>query len=222
MANFIIPEWPSSKNIGALMAVKGKDHPSTLEPFWLQQVHGAETIVLTKDTKNSHKLKADASYTQEHEIVCVVRTADCLPILVCDKQGTEIAAIHAGWRGLAAGVIQNSIQCFKAKPSDLLIWLGPAIGPKAFEVGMDVLDAFLKIPGLRLTMEQAFIPVGQEKFLANIYLLARSILLFLNIPNQNIFGGTYCTFNDKEKFYSYRRSKDVGRMASLIWLKKVV
>jgi YfiH family protein len=196
------------------------------EPLWLNQVHGIEVA----DFKNEHNrmmrhndsekpITADASVAFKPNQVCVALTADCLPLLVCNKQGTKVSAIHAGWKGLAAGVIEAAIEKMQCNPRDLLVWLGPAIGPDSFEVGQDVLEAFGVMQSQAGSEDKlGFRPMSQGKFLANIYQLARQRLNQLGIDNQAIYGGDRCTFKEKEHFYSYRRDKETGRMASLIWI----
>ncbi|MDD5580342.1 MAG: peptidoglycan editing factor PgeF [Methylobacter sp.] len=182
------------------------DLPS--EPLWLQQIHSNLAINAVESTSLQ---PADASFTCESGIVCAVLTADCLPLLVCDTEGTQIAAIHAGWRGLLAGVISNTINAMQKK--DLLVWLGPAIGPECFEVGAEVRSAFLeKSAEFRI----AFKKQGNGKWLADIYQLARINLAALGIIDR-VYGGTHCTFIEHERFYSYRRETQTGRMATLIW-----
>jgi YfiH family protein len=139
-------------------------------------------------------------------------TADCLPVLFCNRAGTEVAAAHAGWRGLCAGVLEETVACFADSADNILAWLGPAIGPQAFEVGSDVREAFM---AHHPQAESAFRPVG-EKYMADIYQLARQRLTHLGISQ--IYGGDRCTFTEKGDFFSYRRDKTTGRMASFIWL----
>lgn len=180
------------------------------EPSWLQQVHGCE--VLNAD-ESKPSACADSVYSQRENTVCAVMTADCLPVLFCDLQGTEIAAAHAGWRGLAAGVLGATIKHFHAAPENIIAWLGPAIGPQAFEVGPDVLDVFAqKTPDA----ERAFHQGQGDRLLADIYQLAR-----LDLAKQGVvkvFGGGFCTYTDDDRFFSYRRDGVTGRMASCIWI----
>jgi polyphenol oxidase len=177
------------------------------EPIWLNQTHSNRAVEAIAKTSPP---QADASYTQKQGVVCVVMTADCLPLLVCAADGSEIAAIHAGWRGLVDGVIDNTIAALQSK--DVLVWLGPAIGPDCFEVGDDVRQAYLsKSAGF----SPAFKPQSPNKWLADIYQLARINLGMLDV--HKVYGGGLCTVTDKERFYSYRRDKDTGRMATLIW-----
>ncbi|TDB48267.1 purine nucleoside phosphorylase YfiH [Photorhabdus luminescens] len=179
-------------------------------PIWLEQVHGTRVVRL--DGQPLEDNKADAVYTNIPGQVCAVMTADCLPVLFCSSAGDEVAAAHAGWRGLCAGVLENTIAQFKAKPNQIQAWLGPAIGAKKFEVGNEVLQAFTL---QHADLSQAFIPVG-EKYLADIYLLAK--LKLQSVGVKAIFGGNECTVSNKEKFFSYRRDGITGRMATLIWL----
>ena len=188
------------------------------EPVWLDQIHSNRAV---KAVKTASLQKADASYTDEAGIVCAVLTADCLPLLVCSTDGTQIAAIHAGWRGLLAGVISNTVAamlisnsylCKREVGEDLLVWLGPAIGPDCFEVGGEVRDAFLEKSS---EFNTAFKQQSNGKWLADIYRLARVELAALGIAN--VFGGTHCTVTEHERFYSYRRDAQTGRMATLIW-----
>lgn len=180
------------------------------EPVWLEQVHGVE--VLCADSAGAER-RADASYSQQPGIVCAVLTADCLPVLFCDTAGSRVAAAHAGWKGLLSGVLQNTAR--QLATTNLLVWLGPAIGPQAFEVGEEVRTAFLaRLPGA----ETAFIAHGQH-WLADLYILARLALAEVGITQ--IYGGGLCTWSDARRFYSYRRTAVTGRMASLVWLESV-
>lgn len=182
-------------------------------PVWLQQIHGSD--IFCHDSDHAHKnLKADGSYTEQQNVVCCVLTADCLPVLICNKQGTEVAAVHAGWRGFAAGVVEAALKKFTSKREDLLVWLGPAIGPEAFEVGEEVRDAFLTHDP---HASMAFKLSRENTLLANIYQLARQRLLIAGVTA--VFGGHHCTYNDEEQFFSYRRDPVTGRMASLIWVQ---
>lgn len=206
------------------------------EPLWLTQVHGTRVLDvsdLNSKTPPAYHLRpfplisatafhpkesefelgpeADASVSFDHDKVCAVLTADCLPILICDEMGTRVAAIHAGWRGLAAGIIEATVQKLNENPHKLLAWFGPAIGSDAFEVGEDVLTAF-KGQG----DHSAFRPTSSGKWMADIYYLAKWRLKQLGITR--VFGGGFCTFHENERFYSFRRSNPTGRMATLIWL----
>ena len=177
------------------------------EPVWLQQTHSNRAV---KAIMNDSPLVADASFSDRPGVVCTVLTADCLPILACSTDGTEIAAMHGGWRGLLDGIIDNTLAALCNK--DLIIWLGPAIGPECFEVGNEVRAAFLAKSALYAS---AFKQHGQDKWLADIYEIARINLAALGIDK--IYGGNFCTVTDQERFFSYRRDKVTGRMATLIW-----
>lgn len=199
-------------------------------PKWLQQVHG--TTVLDASALNGAlpAPEADALLARQAGEVCAVLTADCLPVLLCDKSGTVVAAVHAGWRGLQAGVLERAVAAMACPGDRLLAYLGPAIGPKAFVVGDDVRDAFITSNRDAATafealnseenMPRAACPTeskrGAGKWLANIYLLARQGLARLGVDA--VYGGDYCTVRDAERFFSYRRDGVTGRMAALIWL----
>ena len=183
------------------------------EPVWLDQVHGNHIIKLTSPSVDDIP-RADGSYSRVTGSVCAVLTADCLPVLITDREGTQVAAVHAGWRGLAAGVIQQAIGLFDCPREEILVWLGPAIGPQAFEVGEEVRSVFVE----QLTAcETSFIAQGDKKFLANIYQIARQLLESIKVTA--VFGGDRCTYSESDAFFSYRRQQQTGRMASLIWME---
>ncbi|WP_435945921.1 purine nucleoside phosphorylase YfiH [Dryocola sp. BD586] len=184
------------------------DLPS--KPVWLEQVHGTAVLRLTGEPYASKR--ADASYSDTPGTVCAVMTADCLPVLFSNKAGTEVAAAHAGWRGLCAGVLEETIACFKDSPGNIIAWLGPAIGPDAFEVGPEVREAFVAKDA---KADAAFRPVD-EKYYADIYTLARQRLA--NAGVEQVYGGNRCTHSEAGDFFSYRRDRITGRMASFIWL----
>lgn len=181
------------------------------EPYWLEQIHGTDVVILNGAAHMP--VQADAAYTNRKGEVCAIMTADCLPVLFCSSQGDEVAAAHAGWRGLCHGVIENTVSCFEAAPEEIMVWLGPAIGPDKFEVGAEVREQFMTFDSQAAA---AFSAQG-DKYLADIYLLARQRLASLGITQ--IYGGEYCTMTDAERFFSYRREGITGRMASLIWLR---
>ncbi|PKM45838.1 MAG: peptidoglycan editing factor PgeF [Gammaproteobacteria bacterium HGW-Gammaproteobacteria-1] len=176
------------------------------EPLWLTQVHGTAVAEGAGGC-------ADASVAFGPGTVCTVMTADCLPLLLCDRAGTRVAAVHAGWRGLLAGVIEAAVARLDTPGAELLVWLGPAIGPDAFEVGEEVRAAFLAEDG---GAAGAFRPSPAGRWLADIYALARRRLARCGV--NAVYGGELCTYHDAERFYSYRRDGVTGRMASLIWL----
>ena len=237
--HWLTPDWPAPPNVHAATTLRSggvsRDHFASLnpathvgdnaelvsqnrqiiktmlnlpsEPVWLNQTHSNKVV---RAFTISTPPPADASYTDRRRVVCVVMTADCLPLLVCSTDGVEVAAIHAGWRGLLNGIIDNTINALRNK--EVLAWLGPAIGPERFEVSAELRSEFLAKSSKN---ESAFRPHGQNKWLADIYQLARLNLAELGI--NNVYGGNFCTATDHERFYSYRRDKITGRMATLIW-----
>lgn len=181
------------------------------EPLWLEQIHS--TVVADAD-REQPEITADASVSHQTGKVCVVMTADCLPVLFTNQEGSVIAAAHAGWRGLNEGVLEATVNSMKCPVDEILAWLGPAIGPENFEVGEEVREAFVeKHP----EADKAFV-AGQEKgkWYADIYQLARIRLAACGVDK--VYGGGFCTFADAKRFFSYRREGQTGRMASLIWI----
>ena len=243
---FIIPDWPASGTVRAIstprhggvspppyaslnLADHVGDDPAHIaenrrrlaamaglpaEPAWLKQVHG--TTVVAAETVLT-PVAADAAFTRAPGRPCVVMTADCLPVLLCDRAGTVVAAAHAGWRGLASGVIAATVARMGVRPAELLAWLGPAIGPNAFEVGEDVRAAFL---ALDAGNAGCFRPSPAGRWLADLYELARRQLRERGVSA--VYGGEFCTFSEPERFFSYRRQNRTGRMATLIWLEFAV
>ena len=203
-------------------AIFAKGLPS--KPLWLKQTHS--TVVSTPQTRKAKPndvINADASVTNIANEALVIMTADCLPVLFTNSKGTVVGAAHAGWRGLCAGVLENTVAQMlnlsnETSASDLLVWLGPAIGPASFEVGKDVVEAF-RDSGLPFS-ENAFQPIAGKsgKFLADIYRLACDRLQACGVTS--IFGGEYCTVRDSKQFFSYRRDGQTGRFASVIWIAK--
>lgn len=236
---YLRPDWPAPANVHAATTLRsggvsvgpyaslnpachvGDQHESVLynrqiirtklalpsEPVWLEQIHSN----LAVEAMASHEIqRADASFTRQSGVVCAVMTADCLPLLVCAADGRQVAAIHAGWRGLVDGIISNTLDAFEHR--DVLVWLGPAIGVESFEVGEDVYDAFTDKSE---RYSAAFKEQADGKYLADIYELARIELSGLGVDK--IYGGGLCTYTDAERFYSYRRDHVTGRIVSLIW-----
>jgi YfiH family protein len=239
-ADLIFPDWPAPANVRALQTTRPGgcscgpyeslnlgdhvgDDPLVVaanrqrlsgfvpsEPVWMRQVHGAKAI----DAALASCLpEADAAFANVPDTVCCVMTADCLPVLLCDRAGTVVAAVHAGWRGLLHGVIEAAIASMRVPASDLLAWLGPAIGPESFEVGDEVCDSFI---ALDKNARHAFAPHAESKWLVDIYLLARQRLQAAGLTQ--IHGGEFCTYTDSTRFFSYRRDGVTGRMATMIWL----
>ncbi|PWQ93776.1 peptidoglycan editing factor PgeF [Leucothrix arctica] len=240
---FIYPDWPAPDNIKAVMTTRHggvslppfdglnlgdhvDDDPEAVQtnrkqlavdlslpqqPAWLSQVHGIN-VASCSSAKSTDV--ADAIVGKHQNDVCSIMTADCLPVLFCDKQGTVIAAAHAGWRGLASGVLEATIAEMTSKPQDILIWMGAAIGPDAFEVGSEVRDVFI---AQHSESTEAFKAQASGKWLADIYKLALIRFKHSKIPVENVYGGGRCTYSEDTEFYSYRRESRTGRMASLIW-----
>lgn len=180
------------------------------EPVWLEQVHGSRVVTLPSSEPAP---RADASYSNIPGQVCTIMTADCLPVLLCHRDGGQVAAAHAGWRGLCDGVLEQTVARFSGEASDLLAWIGPAISAEAFEVGPEVRDQFIaQDPEAR----SAFVARG-EKYLANLPQLASQRLSALGLTQ--ITQSELCTYSEPENFFSYRRDGRCGRMASLIWIR---
>jgi polyphenol oxidase len=246
MSHYLTPNWPAPSNVNACTTLRFdgnsqgpyasfnlgravddweaiiKNRQQLMselklprEPLWLKQVHG--TTAILADVNTPKGTEADASFTHIPGIVCTVLTADCLPLLFCNLAGTQVAAIHAGWRGLAAGIIEATVHKLQQPSSQWLVWLGPAIGPNVFEVGDEVRTQFTdRDPAAQVAFKTS--PNG--KWLADIFLLAKQRLKKCGI-NQ-IYGGEFCTYSDPNRFYSYRRDQEkTGGMASLIWLGSV-
>ena len=193
------------------------------EPMWLAQVHGAEVaradpFRIEPERTGEYRIpeppKADACVADAPGRVCVVLTADCMPVFFCDAAGTRVAAAHAGWRGLAAGVLENTVAALGVPAENVLAWMGPAIGPDAFEVGPEVREAFVaRDPGA----ESAFRPGKPGKLMADLYALARGRLERAGV--RSVHGGGFCTYRDAARFFSYRRAQQSGRMGAFIWME---
>jgi YfiH family protein len=246
----ITPDWPAPANVRAASTTRiggvsvgryaslnlGKntgDDPAAVDenrrrvlgqmhlpalPSWIFQVHGVR--VARAPFAPGSDPEADASFATQAGVVCVVQTADCLPVLFCDQAGTVVAAAHAGWRGLSMGVLEATVTALPASPDHLLAWLGPAIGPDAFEVGSEVRAAFLAaLPGAGDAVAAAFQSSRNEgRWTCDLYALARLRLRRAGV--KRIFGGGLCTHTDASRFYSYRRDGACGRMATLIWMSE--
>jgi polyphenol oxidase len=246
--DFIKPNWPAPQHVRALQTTRVggfsqapynslnfgmhvNDNPIHVaqnrqllspylpsEPVWLNQVHGIHVVNAANTTCVP---EADASFATQKNVVCVTMTADCLPVLLCDSAGTVVAAVHAGWRSLCDGVIEATLNQMPAKPQDMMAWLGPAIGPNAFEVGAEVRAQFIAKDA---KAETAFRPHGDhessQKYLGNLYQIAKQRLNNLGVTR--IYGGGqdqhWCTYTDESQFFSFRRDGATGRMATLIWL----
>lgn len=182
--------------------------------IWLDQVHGTDVAELTSASVG-HRPRADACWTRERQLACAILTADCLPVLLCDRAGSVVGAAHAGWRSLCGGVLENLVAAMPVPPDRLMAWLGPAIGPGRFEVGPEVREQFLqRDPGAAEAFSAS--PGRSGHYLADLYLLARRRLQLAGVSR--ISGGGLCTASDPERFFSFRRDGQTGRMASLVWL----
>ena len=241
--NPIVPDWPAPARVKSLMTTRAGgvsrapwaslnlgdhvgDDPAHVaanrarlrqslpaEPGWLKQVHSARVVKLGRESNP----EADASFARQAGQVCAVLTADCLPVLFCDRAGSVVAAAHAGWRGLADGVLEATVAAMRVAPGDILAWMGAAIGPQAFEVGDEVRDVFV---AQHAEAVAAFVPHAPGKWLADIYQLARIRLTHAGV--HAVYGGGRCTFSEADRFYSYRRDGVTGRMASLIWINPAI
>ncbi|OHC65725.1 MAG: hypothetical protein A2045_09785 [Rhodocyclales bacterium GWA2_65_20] len=241
MLDLITPDWPAPPRVRALATTRGGGHGSgaydsfnlashvgddplavaanrqllrgrlPVAPVWLDQVHGVRCVDVASAGDGA---QADAGFARTPAQACAVLTADCLPLLLCDDAGTVVAAAHAGWRGLAAGVVEAAVAALQVPGPRLMAWLGPAIGPAAFEVGDEVRAVFLQQDR---GADAAFVPHGTGKWLCDLGALARRRLLRLGV--ERIHGGGYCTYTQRERFFSYRRDGVTGRMATLVWLE---
>lgn len=239
---WIVPDWPAPPAVRALVTTRAGgasrgpfaalnlgtrvgDDPAAVEhnreilrsrlpadPVWLQQVHGTAVV----DAESAGALpRADGAVARTRHSVCAVLTADCVPVLLAHRSGGVVGIAHAGWRGLSGGVIAAVLARMAVPPGEVSAWLGPGIGPQAYEVGRDVYDAFV-VPDPALAA--AFAPRGAGKFLADLYALARRRLAVAGVTA--VYGGGFCTYTDSARFYSYRREKTTGRFASLIWIDR--
>lgn len=237
--SFIYPDWPAPSNVCAIQTTRiggvssapydslnvgdhVNDNPYHVaqnrqllapyvptEPVWMNQVHGIHVL---DAAKSSCIESADAAFAKQSNVVCVTMTADCLPILLCDQQGTTVAAIHAGWRSLCDGVIEATVTAMDVDSNQLMAWLGPAIGPDAFEVGEEVRAQFVEKDAQAASAFQ----LQGERYLGDLYAIAKQRLTHVGV-NQ-IHGGDLCTYSDASRFFSFRRDGVTGRMATLIWL----
>lgn len=241
MTDWLIPDWPAPATVKSCITTRTggvsvapfdsfnlgdhvDDQPQSvaanrlqltaqlhIQPAWLRQVHGVTAV----EAEPGHIVDADASWTATPGIACTIMTADCLPALFCDRAGTRVAAAHAGWRGLAAGVLEVAADSLHVAPAEIMVWLGPAIGQASFEVGGEVFETFVS---RHPQTAEAFIPsVNAGRYMADICALARLRLAAHGITA--VYGGGLDTFNDP-RFYSYRRAPRTGRFASLIWLEQ--
>ncbi len=251
MIHYITPDWPAPNHIKAMFTTRQNgfssgtyaalnlgmhvnDDPYNVvknrsllgeyipsEPLWLKQIHGVNHVWAKSNSLQNQSVAADAVMSREINTVCAVMVADCLPVFLCDTDGTIVGIIHAGWRGLAAGIVEKTVAAMQIKCDSLMAWLGPAIGPEYFEVGDEVKSQFVTFDH---QANEAFTPVRQTKipseakWFADIFLLARQRLVQSGVTQ--IYGGGICTYSDSERFFSYRRDGETGRMAALIWIEQ--
>jgi YfiH family protein len=249
--DFLIPDWPAPTQVKSAITLRSggtssapfdsnnlamhvDDNPVDVQknrlqlvdrlslpaqPLWLDQCHGTDLVYVPEAQQGA---TADGSYSNQLNTVCGILTADCLPVLFCNQSGTQVAAAHAGWRGLCGGILRKTAATFDDSPQQLMAYLGPAIGPQQFEVGAEVLKAFLQTAqseAHRRAVIRAFTPVEgcADKYLADLFALARAELIAAGVSD--IYAGNYCSYSDRERFYSFRRESKTGRNASLIWLQ---
>lgn len=242
LEHFIIPDWPAPDNVRSLQTTRkggasaapynsfnlssyvGDDPVAVAhnrkqlqailpgEPAWLNQVHG---ITVADAAQATQPVNADASVSSKPGAVCVAMTADCLPVLLCNEQGSVVSAVHAGWRGLCDGVIEQAVHAMNVPGNTILAWLGPAIGVHAFEVGDEVRAEFI---ARDRQATAAFKPGSPGKWFTDIYHLAMMRLNTLGVTR--VYGGGLCTYTDRENFFSFRRDNVTGRMGTFIWLER--
>jgi len=211
MMQAIRPEWPAPARVRSLVTTRNCALPVLpAQPVWLKQVHGTMVVDAARITEAA---EADAAFTRAPGVVCAVKAADCMPVLLTDEAGSVVGAAHAGWRGLAAGVIEATLAAMGSTPARTLAWLGPAIGPSVYEVGEEVRAAFLERDAQAAS---AFAPARPGHWLLDLYAVARQRLAQQGV--QRVYGGGFCTYSDAERFFSYRRDRTTQRMVALIWL----
>jgi len=219
MARVLHADWPAPPGVHALVTLRGGDDVSMLAlpsaPAWLRQVHGTAVAVEPGAEADSVQWpEADAAVTRTAGKVLAIRTADCLPVVFAARDGSEIGAAHAGWRGLCAGVLEATVAAMHAVPGDIVAWMGPAAGPMAYEIGAEVRDAFLAHDAAAAS---AFVATRHGHWRMDLYALARQRLVAAGMRADAIHGGGLCTISDPARFHSYRRDRDAGRMVTLVW-----
>jgi purine-nucleoside/S-methyl-5'-thioadenosine phosphorylase / adenosine deaminase len=240
---WIVPDWPVAARVRALattraggvsrgayaglnLATRVGDDPRAVEnnravlrgqlpsdPVWLEQVHGTDVVEAERAALQPSPVRADGAVARGRRYICAVLTADCLPVLLASRAGDVVGIAHAGWRGLASGVIEATLARMAAPPAEMVAWLGPGISQAAYEVGEDVYAAFA---GRDAGARDAFRPAAPGKYQADLYALARRRLGAAGVAA--VYGGGYCTYGESERFYSYRRDRTTGRMATLVWI----
>lgn len=208
----IVPDWPAPPRVRALVTTRGEsDPPLPTAPAWLRQVHGTRVVDAAKAVDRP---EADAAVARHAGAVCAVQAADCLPVLLADAAGTVVGAAHAGWRGLAAGVIEATVDEMRVPAGTLMAWLGPAIGPAHYEVGAEVRDAFLARDA---GAAAAFVANRPGHWLLDLYAVARQRLAARGV--RRVHGGGLCTYSDPARFPSWRRDRTRERIAAFVWLE---
>jgi len=208
----IVPDWPVPAQVRALVTTRGEVDPALpASPAWLRQVHGTSVVDAGRATGEP---EADASVARQPSVVCVVKAADCLPVLLADDVGSVVGAAHAGWRGLCAGVIEATVDEMRVPPRSLMAWLGPAIGPKAYEVGEEVREAFVARDARDAA---AFVQNRPGHWLLDLYAVARQRLAARGVTR--VYGGGFCTYSEPARFPSYRRDRTRERIAAFVWLE---
>jgi len=208
----IVPDWPAPARVRALVTTRGSGAPRLpAAPAWLRQVHGTGVVDAAGVTGEP---EADASIARVPGVVCAVKAADCMLVLLADDGGGVVGAAHAGWRGLAAGVLEATIDAMRVPGQTLIAWLGPAIGPTAYEVGEEVRAAFLARDARAAA---AFTPNRRGHWLLDLYAVARQRLAARGVTR--IHGGGFCTYSEPERFPSYRRDGTGERIAAFVWLE---
>lgn len=215
----IRPDWHAPPHVHALFTTRDCSDPRAFvprEPAWLKQVHGISVLDAALVDAGSVRgmPEADASFTRTAGVVCAVRAADCLPVLLAQDDGSVVGAAHAGWRGLCAGVIETTLDAMQSDPARTIAWLGPAIGPLVYEVGDEVREAYLARDAAAAT---AFAPTRPGHWLLDLYAVARQRLAARGVGR--VSGGGFCTYSDAARFHSWRRDRGSGRMSALIWLE---
>ena len=242
MKHWLVPDWPAPPGVRAFattraggvstgefasmnLGLSSGDEPAMVErnraivraelpsdPVYLVQVHGTDVTDLDR-LPAGERPRADAAVTAQRGRVATVLVADCMPLLLCDRGGKRVVAAHAGWRGMSAGVIENAVAALQVPPAEVIAWMGPAIGPDAFEVGPEVRAAFLAVDP---DADGAFRAHTPGKFMADLYTLARRRLVRMGV--ECVHGGGFCTFHERDRFFSYRRVKASGRMGAFVWM----
>ena len=242
--NIFIPDWPAPRNVKAIITQRlGGTSPPPYNSFnlsysvgdsernvtnnrlllekiikksprWLNQIHGSNVILA--ETINDSEVEADGSFTRKNNVVCALTVADCVPVLICDNNGTTVAAIHAGWKGIFSGILETTVNLLSISSTNTLVYLGPGIGPKEFEIGPDVHEMICSQPSFK--QNEILEHPKNNKWYANLFQIITNRFLAMQI--ENIYGGNVCTYSNPELYFSNRRDNPTGRMAACIWLEQ--